>query len=103
MLRLYVLLLLLLSFLRAIGIVVICQLSVFPYVLDDVWALKELVRYAFDIAPFSIISGIVLGLVNWLELWNDEGVIAHLISESLLGLVCRPNLFKQTLRLFLGG
>jgi hypothetical protein len=39
-------------------------------------------------------------LLDWLELWNDEGVIAHLISESLFGLVRRPNLFKQTLRLF---
>jgi len=91
-LRLYVLLLLLVSFLRAISIVVIRQLSVFPYVLDDVWALEELV-----------VDTIWMALLDWLELWNDEGVIAHLISESLFGLVCRPNLFKQTLRLFFCG
>lgn len=92
MLRLYVQLLLLVSFLRAIGIVVICQLSVFSYVLYDVWALKELVVGYLDAT-----------LLDWLELWNDEGVIAHLISESLFGLVCRSNLFKQTLRLFFCG
>ena len=89
MLRLYVLELLLVSFLRAIGIVVIRQLSVFPYVLDDVWALEEVLVGYLDAT-----------LLDWLELWNDEGVIAHLISESLFGLVRRPNLFKQTLRLF---
>jgi len=72
--------------------VVIRQLSVFPYVLDDVWALEELV-----------VDTIWMALLDWLELWNDEGVIAHLISESLFGLVCRPNLFKQTLRLFFCG
>jgi hypothetical protein len=91
-LRVHVLLLMLISFLRTIGIVVVCQLSVFPRVLHDVWALKELVVGYLDAT-----------LLDWLELWNNEGVITHLISESLFGLVCCPNLFKQTLRLFFRG
>ena len=91
-LRLPVQELLLVSSLSAIGIVVVRQLSVFPDVLHHVWALEEV-----------LVGCLGSTLVKWLELWDDEGVIAHLISESLFGLVCRPNLFKQTLRLFFCG
>jgi len=91
-LRLSLLKLLLVSSWSAINIVVIRQISISSDGLDHVWALEE-----------GLVGCLASAVVKWLELWDDEGVIAHLVSESLFGFVCRPNLFKQALRLFLGG
>ena len=91
-LRLSLLELLLVSSWSAIDIVVIRQISVSSYGLDHVWALEE-----------GLVGCLGSTLVKWLELWDDEGVIRHLVSESLFGFVCRSNLFEQTLRLFLSG
>ena len=91
-LTIHVLLMMLISFLRAVSIVVVCQLSVGSCMLHDSRALEKL-----------FIGNLDSTLLNRLELWDNEGVLTHLISESLFGLVGCSNLFEQTSRLLVDG
>lgn len=76
----------------AIGIVIISKLSICSRLLHNIWWLKEIVIIYFDSTLF-----------NRFELWNDEGVFAHLVPECLLGLISCSNPFEQALWLFFWG
>ena len=74
----------------AIGIVIVSKFPICSSLFHNVWRFEEVLVVNLDSA-----------LLYGLELWNDERVFAHLVPESLLGLVGGPDLLKQALWLLL--